>query len=385
MVAARQASKKKPRTYARLPRDAEGEGPRHRAHRHARPLARAADDRGRRGRRRRLRAEADQRGRRRRPGDARRGAQAQARGAGRHAAPQHAAPDRGPRPASSSEGKLGKIGLVEIYCYYHMRARGNPPDIDAARVPRLRDVDRPRADAAVQPAGAPAAAGGRSWNTATASWATCASTCSTWCAGCWTWAGRKRIASTGGILVRQGEQGEHHRHADGHVRLRRPAGRLAAPHLGRVAPTRSIPWGATFYGDKGTLKASVMRLRLHPAWARASRAHPQGRGLRVRAVPRGQDREGPGEARRPGHPRAHEGLPGARSHRAASRWPTSSRATSPRRAASWPTWRCRPAARSPGTRRSTASPATTRRTGCCAALPQALGASGSGAGVRPLA
>jgi predicted dehydrogenase len=25
------------------------------------------------------------------------------------------------------EGKLGKIGLVEIYCYYHMRARENPP------------------------------------------------------------------------------------------------------------------------------------------------------------------------------------------------------------------------------------------------------------------
>src|SRR5437763_2672899 len=28
------------------------------------------------------------------------------------------------------EGKLGKIGLVEIYCYYHMRARENPPDTD---------------------------------------------------------------------------------------------------------------------------------------------------------------------------------------------------------------------------------------------------------------
>jgi predicted dehydrogenase len=26
------------------------------------------------------------------------------------------------------EGKLGKIGHVEICCYYHMRARGNPPD-----------------------------------------------------------------------------------------------------------------------------------------------------------------------------------------------------------------------------------------------------------------
>src|SRR5580658_2253171 len=27
-----------------------------------------------------------------------------------------------------NEGKLGKIGLVEICCYYHMRATGNPPD-----------------------------------------------------------------------------------------------------------------------------------------------------------------------------------------------------------------------------------------------------------------
>src|SRR5258707_4937310 len=26
------------------------------------------------------------------------------------------------------EGKLGKIGLVELYCYYHMRAESNPPD-----------------------------------------------------------------------------------------------------------------------------------------------------------------------------------------------------------------------------------------------------------------
>src|SRR5215470_13466695 len=26
------------------------------------------------------------------------------------------------------EGKLGTVGLVEVYCYYHMRARENPPD-----------------------------------------------------------------------------------------------------------------------------------------------------------------------------------------------------------------------------------------------------------------
>ena len=45
------------------------------------------------------------------------------------------------------------------------------------------------------------AAGAPSWNTATASSATCASTCSTWSAGCSTSAGRKRVSSTGGILV----------------------------------------------------------------------------------------------------------------------------------------------------------------------------------------
>src|SRR4026209_2461278 len=26
------------------------------------------------------------------------------------------------------EGKLGKVALVETYCYYHMRATENPPD-----------------------------------------------------------------------------------------------------------------------------------------------------------------------------------------------------------------------------------------------------------------
>ena len=82
---------------------------------------------------RRLCAEADQRRRRRRPGDARRGAQVQARRAGRHAAPQHAAPGRGARPHRSGKGKLGKVGLVEIYCYYHMRATAESAGHAAAR------------------------------------------------------------------------------------------------------------------------------------------------------------------------------------------------------------------------------------------------------------
>ena len=77
------------------------------------------------------------------------------------------------------EGKLGKVGLVEIYCYYHMRNETNPPDTRAARVSRLQHVDRPRAHAPVQHASCIRAAGAPSWSTATASSATCASTCST--------------------------------------------------------------------------------------------------------------------------------------------------------------------------------------------------------------
>ena len=127
MVAARQASKKKPRTYCDYremlkEKDLDLVLIATPDHWHALPMIAAVE-----GGRRRLRAEADQRGRRRRPGHAGRGAQAQARRAGRHAAPQHAAPRSRRATASSARGKLGKIGLVEIYCYYHMRATRTRP------------------------------------------------------------------------------------------------------------------------------------------------------------------------------------------------------------------------------------------------------------------
>ena len=207
------------------------------------------------------------------------------------------------------EGKLGKIGLVEIYCYYHMRATRA-----IRRTPSRRTTSITRCGPARRRCGRTTrwcirGAGGRSWNTATASSATCASTCSTWSAGCSTWAGRSAISSTRRHPGRQGQQGEHHRHADGHLRLRRPERRLAAPHLGRRRPTRSIPGARRFYGDKGTLKASVIQLRLHAA--RQGQADPPRRALyELDKYPGGQDREGPGAARRPGDPRPHAGLPG---------------------------------------------------------------------------
>ena len=182
MVATRQASKKKPRTYSRLPRDAQAEGPRHRPDRYSGPLARASDDRRRAGRARRVRPEADQRRYRRGRGDARRGAEVQARGAGGHTTPQHAPPDGGARSDHQRRKARKDRRCRDLLLLPHASARESARH-RAAGISRLRDVDRPCADAPVQLTGASALAGAHSWNTATALSAICASTCSTWCAG----------------------------------------------------------------------------------------------------------------------------------------------------------------------------------------------------------
>ena len=195
------------------------------------------------------------------------------------------------------EGKLGKIGLVEIYCYYHMRnnvesARHRPrPITSTTRCGPARRRCGPTTRSSIR------AAGGRSWSTATASWATCASTCSTWSAGCSTWAGPRRISSSGGILVNKESQGQHLRHADRHVRFRRPASRLAASHLGRRARPE-ISLGRDVLRRQGHAEGERHELRLHPRSAGASRST---RDVDVRAgrISRGQDREGPGAATSP--------------------------------------------------------------------------------------
>ena len=90
---------------------------------------------------------------------------------------------------SSSEGKLGKVGHVEIYCYYHMRPRENPPDTAPPETSTTR-CGPARRRCGPTTSWSTRGAGGPSWNTATASSATCASTCSTWSAGCSASAGR---------------------------------------------------------------------------------------------------------------------------------------------------------------------------------------------------
>ena len=154
------------------------------------------------------------------------------------------------------EGKLGKIGLVEIYCYYHMRARENPPDTDP---PANLDYEFWTGPAPLRPYNklVHPRVGGRSWSTATASSATCAFTCSTWSAGCSTSAGRSRISSAGGILVDKKSKAnisdtQTATFDFGDLQVvwqHRTWGESADP---------KYPWGATLYGEKGTLKATCI-------------------------------------------------------------------------------------------------------------------------------
>ena len=75
-----------------------------------------------------------------------------------------------------------------------------------------------------------------------------------------------------------------------------------------AAADPEYPWGATIYGEKGTLKLSVHKYEFFPI----GQAKPtlSGKALfEYGQVSRGQDGEGPGAARRVGHSRAHARLP----------------------------------------------------------------------------
>ena len=125
IVAARQLSKKKPRTYGDYREMLKEKDLDIVLIATPGSLARAADDRGGAGRGRRLRAETDWRGRGRMPGHGGGGAQAQRVvqvGTQRRSTP-HLFEAR----ELIQEGRLGRIGLVETYCYGR-RGISNPPD-----------------------------------------------------------------------------------------------------------------------------------------------------------------------------------------------------------------------------------------------------------------
>ena len=153
------------------------------------------------------------------------------------------------------EGKLGKIAMVELYCYYHMRATGNPPDTDP---PPNLDYEMWTGPAPMRPYNK--LVHPRSWRAfmeygngivgdmcihmfdmarfmLELGWPT-------------------SVASIGGILVDKASKANI---TDTQLcTFNYDNLKMVWQHRSWGTPNDDkYPWGATFYGDKGTLKVSV--------------------------------------------------------------------------------------------------------------------------------
>ncbi len=152
-------------------------------------------------------------------------------------------------------GKLGKIGLVEVYCYYHMRARKNPPVI---AVPPHFDYEMWTGPAPMLPF--TELRHPRSWranmeygNGIVGDMCVHMLDMVRWMMDLgWP----RRVSSTGGIYV---EKDSAANITDTQSATFDFDGlQVVWQHRSwGEAPDPKYPWGATFYGDKGTLKASV--------------------------------------------------------------------------------------------------------------------------------
>ena len=153
------------------------------------------------------------------------------------------------------EGKLGKIGLVEVYCYYHMRARDNPPD---TKPPENLDYEMWTGPAPMRPYNK--LVHPRTWrafmeygNGIMGDMCIHMLDMVRWMLDLgWP----KTVSSTGGILV--------DKKSKANISDTQTAtfdfGDLDVVWQHRTwgaSPDPKYPWGATLYGDKGTLKLSV--------------------------------------------------------------------------------------------------------------------------------
>jgi predicted dehydrogenase len=154
------------------------------------------------------------------------------------------------------EGRLGKVGLVEVYCYYHMRARSNPPDMAP---PDYLDYEMWTGPAPLRPYNE--LVHPRGWrafmeygNGIVGDMCVHMLDMVRWMLDLgWP----RRVSSSGGILVEKDSKAN--------ITDTQTAtfdfGDLKVVWEHRSwgsSPDPKYPWGATLYGDKGTLKASVM-------------------------------------------------------------------------------------------------------------------------------
>jgi predicted dehydrogenase len=160
------------------------------------------------------------------------------------------------------EGKLGTIGLVEIYCYYHMRSTQNPPD---GPVPANLDYEMWTGPAPMRPYNQMVHP--RSWRAFMEYGNGIVGDMCVHMLDMVRWmldlGMPTRVSSSGGILI--------DKKSKANITDTQTA-TFDYPNLKVVwthrsygdAPDPRYPWGATFYGDKGTLKAGVMAYDFTP-------------------------------------------------------------------------------------------------------------------------
>ncbi len=154
------------------------------------------------------------------------------------------------------EGKLGKIGLVDIYCYYHMRNRSNPPDTNP---PEYLDWEMWTGPAPLLPYNP--IAHPRGWRAFMEYGNGIVGDMCIHMLDMVRWmlelGWPKSVASSGGILVDKAAKANISDTQTATFDF--PEFPVVWEHRTYGAPADpKYPWGATIYGDKGTLKLSVM-------------------------------------------------------------------------------------------------------------------------------
>ncbi|MBS0263191.1 MAG: Gfo/Idh/MocA family oxidoreductase, partial [Planctomycetes bacterium] len=162
-------------------------------------------------------------------------------------------------------GLLGKVGLVEIYCYYHMRTRENPPD---SQPPESLDYEMWTGPAPLRPYNK--LVHPRSWR-AFMEYGNgivgdmCIHMLDTvrWMLNLgWP----KRVSSNGGILVDKGSKANITDTQTATFEFDEFP--VVWEHRSWGHPVDpKYPWGATIYGERGTLKLSVNSYDFQPLGA----------------------------------------------------------------------------------------------------------------------
>jgi predicted dehydrogenase len=161
------------------------------------------------------------------------------------------------------EGKLGTVAFVEIYCYYHMRATANPPD---AAPPSYLDYELWTGPAPMRPYNE--LVHPRGWrgfmeygNGILGDMCVHMLDMVRWMLDLGM---PTRISSSGGILVDKASKANITDTQEATFDF--PNVKVVWTHRSwGDPPDPKYPWGATIYGDKGTLKASVFGYDFTPA------------------------------------------------------------------------------------------------------------------------